>query len=577
MARLRGFRSLAQAITLGFLVRATIAQSCTGTASSGLPATCGASQSGNIGTYTDACGSNYTIFCSSDSQPGPVGTATALTIQACMQACDGYSGCVAAVLQGSTCSFKTQLTTISTAANSIVLVKYAPNPAYPSPVPAASYVNASTGCGSALPAGLSPYGQSVRYSIISPADGLNRTYLVKIPQYYSANAASPLILAFPGHGSSAAAIEQLTGLSGSSYNSYGIVVYVDPYGPPGGFESDPDYAPGGIESSVNDISFVKNLIANMTASFCIDTGAIMATGHDNGGGLVNVLACDPVTSISIAVFAPNSAAVYSGILSSTNPNVFTMRPLGTPVQGNCTPGRNNVPIIEFHGTNDNSIPYLGSITQASYALPAIPHWVQAWSVRQGYGNASISTNIATTVQGDSVTMFQFGGNSGALGIVTHYQLGNWTHNWPNPGIDNTAPINAGLLAMNYMYTFTNYTRTPVFNPPNSTVGVLPTASPTSSTTSSSSTSSSSTSSSSTSSSSTSSSSISTSVSTSSGSSATSGTGSSLSTSNVIHYRDHECDRHYISKQYFHQPDWDTHNDYYYDNYSNFFSPYDRYD
>ncbi|KAK5761658.1 Histone-lysine N-methyltransferase set-6 [Elasticomyces elasticus] len=437
---------------------------CTGTLAPNFPAGCSGANSGagNIGTFTDQCGSNYTVYCGYDTQPGASSTLGAASLQACMQLCDNTPGCVAATFQPSTCYLKNSFTGVTLSANGALagLVRYAPNPAYPSPLPAAGFVNASTGCGAALPAGLSTMGRSVAFNMSTP-DGYNRTYLVKVPQYYSATSASPLILGFPGNGADASSIEQQTGYSGSSLNPYAVVVYVTGVGL--GFQSNPAYAPGQQYANVDDIGFIKLLIANITASFCIDTGHIFAIGHSNGGGFVGVMACDPVLSVTIAAFAGNSAALYTNINSNTNPDPNTMEPLNTPVQALCSPGRNDVPFVEFHGTADTQIAYAGSINHAAKALPSLPHWATDWSIRQGYGSTNVTTYqapLAPTTNGGpaNVTIYRFG--SGArLGIITHYRLESWVHAYPNFANDNTAPIDASSTAMAFFYRWTQYNST----------------------------------------------------------------------------------------------------------------------
>ncbi|KAK5718207.1 Histone-lysine N-methyltransferase set-6 [Elasticomyces elasticus] len=436
---------------------------CTGTLAPNFPASCSGANSGagNLGTFTDQCGSNYTVYCGFDTQPGASSTLGAASIQACMQLCDNTPGCVAATFQPSTCYLKNSFTGLTAAAGGLAgLVRYAPNPAYPSPVPAAGFVNASTGCGAALPAGMTTMGRSVAFSMSTP-DGYNRTYLVKVPQYYGATSASPLILGFPGNGADASSIEQQTGYSGSSLNPYAVVVYVTGVGL--GFQSNPAYAPGKQYANVDDIGFIKLLIANITASFCIDTGHIFAIGHSNGGGFVGVMACDPVLSVTIAAFAGNSAALYTNIDSSTNPDPNTMEPLNTPVQALCSPGRNDVPFVEFHGTADTQIAYAGSINHAAKALPSLPHWATDWSIRQGYGSTNVTTYqaaLAPTTNGGpaNVTIYRFGSGE-RLGIITHYRLESWVHAYPNFANDNSAPIDASSTAMAFFYRWTQYNST----------------------------------------------------------------------------------------------------------------------
>lgn len=426
---------------------------CTGTPVPSAPVCSGSS--GLLGNFMDACGYNYTIYCTSDTAPGSVTQYALPSISSCMQACDNYPGCRAATFVSGTCYIKTSFANLVSTTNTAIaaLVRYIPpNPAYPAPV-AAPGTNTSTGCGSMLPAGVTPGGTSVYFNIINPSDGLQRNWTIHIPQFYNPNAASPLIMAFPGNGESASNIENETGMSDSVTNPYAIMAYVNGVGL--GFQSNPAYAPGGTYGYVDDLGFINLLIANLTASYCIDTGKIFAIGHSNGGGFVNVLACDPVLSVKIAAFAASSGAFYT---SAGSGNPATIEPVNTPVQALCSPGRNNTPILEVHGTADATINYLGGPRNGKI-LPTIPHWTTDWALRQGY-----SANNYTTNPAPNVTMYQFGGDSsaGQLGIVTHYMLTGWIHLWA--ATSSGAPISMTPLLLPFFYKWTNTTRAPAYAP-----------------------------------------------------------------------------------------------------------------
>ena len=69
----------------------------------------------------------------------------------------------------------------------------------------------------------------------------------------------------------------------------------------------------------------------------------------------------------------------------------------------CSPGRTPLPVIEFHGSKDTTIPYSGGPRKTA-CLPAIPHWVEEWSIRQGYG----LTNKTTNLFGNMVQKYEYG-------------------------------------------------------------------------------------------------------------------------------------------------------------------------
>jgi poly(3-hydroxybutyrate) depolymerase len=160
------------------------------------------------------------------------------------------------------------------------------------------------------------------------------------------------------------------------------------------------------------------MIAHFSERYCIDTTRIYASGKSNGGGFTSTLACDSKLSTQIAAFAPVSGAFYVPNSTETNCQSQTIT---IP----CNPGRNPLPIIEFHGNSDSTIPYSGGARRGE-CLPTVPHWVREWSKREGYG----LTNKTTSMYSGNVLKYEYGGDYGQLGIVTHYLTSGLGHAWP---------------------------------------------------------------------------------------------------------------------------------------------------
>ncbi|KAI7493155.1 carbohydrate esterase family 1 protein, partial [Hortaea werneckii] len=443
----------------------TPTSTCTGSITpNNLPLSCSGQPAGQYGTFLSTCGNNYTLYCGYDNNPGAAATRPASSLAACMALCDGYAGCRSASFSGNTCYIKTgyQGLTNANSGLGVLALNVPPNPAYPVPVLAPG-TNTSSGCGTPLPNGVTPDGSSTTFILAGP-DGFSREYAIHIPKYYDTNRASPLIMAFPGNGDTAANIEPQTRMSNSELNPYGIAVYVT--GVNRGFVSNPGWGvPGSTNANVDDIGFIKTLVAYLTSNYCVDTGRIFATGHSNGGGFCNVMACDPVLSVTFAAFAPASGAFYTG---ATSGNPETIEPVNTPTQPQCSPGRNNVPMLEFHGTNDGTINYYGG-PRNGRILPTLPHWATAWSARQGYGITNYTSNDLPSLNpAMTVTKYEFGGDAGQLGIVTHYRLGGWTHNYPNVDTTSSAPVNGPQIVMDFFYRWTNPSRQSVYFPANVT-------------------------------------------------------------------------------------------------------------
>ena len=124
------------------------------------------------------------------------------------------------------------------------------------------------------------------------------------------------------------------------------------------------------------------------------------------------------TSEQIAAFAPVSGAYYVPGSNSNNCSPKIAQSITIP----CNPGRNPLPILEFHGSADDTIPYSGG-PRRDECLPTIPHWVREWSKREGFG----LTNKTTALYGGKVLKYEYGGGHGELGIVSHYLVDGLGH------------------------------------------------------------------------------------------------------------------------------------------------------
>ncbi|KAI9792650.1 MAG: hypothetical protein M1835_007711 [Candelina submexicana] len=201
------------------------------------------------------------------------------------------------------------------------------------------------------------------------------------------------------------------------------------------------------DASSDDLTFTSELLNNLQSQYCIDPKKIYATGKSNGGGFVALLACDPYLSTKIAAFAPVTGAFYDNAPSTD------CAPETAPIT--CKPGRKDIQILEFHGSEDKTIPYSGGLnTRANGCLPTIPHWVREWSKREGYGVKNITTDRPDLVSKGSnkatkVTMYEYGTDA-KRGVVTHFLTEGLGHTWPSKekNDDNSEknPIVAGYDA-----------------------------------------------------------------------------------------------------------------------------------
>ena len=195
-------------------------------------------------------------------------------------------------------------------------------------------------------------------------DGLERSYRVHVPVGFNNTRPTPVVLAFHGGGSNAEQMVSFSGLSQKADQGKFIVVY------PNGTGRLPAALTwnGGIccghakENNVDDVAFVRALLDDLEQAVQIDHQRVYATGMSNGAILVYRLASE--LSECIAAIAPVAGT------------------MGIPT---CNPGR-PVPVIHFHGTADESIPFQGGKGPKSLAdinFFSVEHSISAWIKANG--------------------------------------------------------------------------------------------------------------------------------------------------------------------------------------------------
>jgi len=278
------------------------------------------------------------------------------------------------------------------------------------------------GCGKSLPQGQA-VGKVSNVTIAS--GGLQRSYLISIPPTYNEYIPTPLILSFHGGSRTASSQLQLDELTSPEFNTVSMVVY------PQGVD---DLWQGVPNVTIDDVQFTNDILNQVENIYCINHSRITATGKSDGGGFVNVLACDAGISNRFAAYAPVSGAYY----------IDTLPCFPSTVDIPCPPSRKDIPLLAFHGGNDTTIAYLGGDRKGE-CLPTIPHFIQEWAIRDGLG----ATNVTIPVADDTVAYtFGHGAETGLVGLIYESNIG---HDWPStePNSDNTQ---AGHHVANYNAT-----------------------------------------------------------------------------------------------------------------------------
>jgi poly(3-hydroxybutyrate) depolymerase len=289
--------------------------------------------------------------------------------------------------------------------------------------------DAKCGCNSPLPDGIVPgEPKNLKINSTSSPDVHVRKYRLYLPKDYDGTKKLPLILSFHGRTQTAKYQDELSQFSNATYGFQGISVYpqgLDFITEKGSkvpqWQGDPD-AP----ANVSDVTFTLELLNHLESTFCIDKSRIYAAGKSNGGGFTGLLACDPVASTRIAAFAPVSGAFYLNTTTQQLPP--------------CKPGRLPVPLADFHGLQDGTISYNGSINSRKNANSTnIPAYVNAWAKRDGF-NPDKNTTSTLCSGKKLVTKYTWGNET-----VVHYAYKNLDHDWPSSFFNEDTGKNKTLL------------------------------------------------------------------------------------------------------------------------------------
>ena len=215
------------------------------------------------------------------------------------------------------------------------------------------------------------------------AGGIERWYILHIPSNYDASRPIPVVLIFHGFKLKAEDMIRITGFNTQANSAGFVAVY------PQGSGKQPAWNGGRCcgeaqKQNVDDVGFIRLLLADLGKVINVDTKRVYATGFSNGAIMSYRLGCD--LADQIAAIAPVSAAQETEI---------------------CQPSR-PLSVIHFHGTADKLNPYDGG-SRFTSVKDSIQFWVnqddcptQPKAERSG----SIVHDIyAPCVQGTSVELY----------------------------------------------------------------------------------------------------------------------------------------------------------------------------
>ena len=167
-------------------------------------------------------------------------------------------------------------------------------------------------------------------------EGVNREYVLYVPDSYDGSFSVPVVLNFHGFSGDAYQYMNEADMRILSESENFILIY------PQGLDLDGEphwnACPNGGDnkSDVDDFGFIETLIEEIYSNYNIDLERIYAVGYSNGGMMAYGLA-NHKSELIAAV-----ASVSGAMLDCTGPTSHPM------------------PVIHLHGTNDFDLPYNGN-------------------------------------------------------------------------------------------------------------------------------------------------------------------------------------------------------------------------
>lgn len=265
-------------------------------------------------------------------------------------------------------------------------------------------------CDSPTPGSTEPAGEAVSGIIHGtlPHGGLQREYILYVPESYTGEEAVPLLLNF--HGYTSGAYDQM------EYGDFRPLADRDGFiiaHPMGSLlEDNTHWNVGGwtLESTTDDVDFTDKLITAIAGQYSIDSERIYSTGMSNGGFMSFLLACQ---------LSGRIAAVAS-VTGSMTPETHEA----------CNP-QHPTPVMQIHGTTDEVVPYKGD-TWTRGIDAVLQYWVDqnrctAQATQRDLSNVS-------TKDGSTVSHILYGDCDNGV-AVEHYKVVGGGHTWPGSGAE----------------------------------------------------------------------------------------------------------------------------------------------
>ena len=246
-------------------------------------------------------------------------------------------------------------------------------------------------------------------------DGIEREYILYVPNSYDGTSAVPLLLNFHGFGGSGSEFINDADMRAEAEANSFILVYPQGSCLNGASHWNPCPIDGDNKSTADDVGFVEAMISEISSQYNLDMERIYAAGYSNGGMMAYGLA-NYKSDLIAAV-----ASVSGTMLNCTGPTSHPM------------------PVVHLHGTSDGVVSYNGSNDWNS-VQSTLDYWTSF--------NNTISTPTINTDNTGGMTIEHYSYEQGDNSVsVEHYKYIGGDHVWFNEPYQGQ---NASELVWNFM-------------------------------------------------------------------------------------------------------------------------------
>lgn len=229
--------------------------------------------------------------------------------------------------------------------------------------------------------------------------GLNREYVLYIPNSYDGTSAVPILFNFHGFGDNASDYMNNADMRTVAESDTFILVYPQGSCSDGSSHWNPCPIGGDNKSSTDDVGFVESMITEISSQYNINMERVYAAGYSNGGMMAYGLA--NYKSDLIAAIASISGVMLDCTEAASHP----------------------MPVLHLHGTSDGVLPYHGNSYYSS-AQNTLNHWIN-------FNNTTTTPTISSQNSG-GMTIERYVYDQGDSSVsVEHYKYIGGNHVWFN--------------------------------------------------------------------------------------------------------------------------------------------------